>query len=189
MDAPDAATIRTLLPPTLNLGGYGYAPPVPPATADPLAPFVDVAVALLPEMIGYTLGTVPAAKEPLVRMVIAGLALRSALDLTPDRLETLADFDLLASFSAGSYSETRRSADDAEKIQKLGLTGWPWLDFLLRQAMSPEKLEELQALILGINPPADAVTEVAWGIADLEDELLLGERPFGGWGGTDPRLP
>ena len=172
MQPPTATEIRTLLPPTLNLAGYGYPPPVD-GQPDPLAPFVDVAAGMFPTLTGYSLDAFPAGKEPIGRMVLAGLALRSALDLTPDRLETLVDFDLLSSFSAGSYSETRRSADDAAKAQRIGLTGWPWLDFLLRQAMTPEKAEETQALMDGVNPPADGVQEVVWGIGDLEDAYLL----------------
>lgn len=146
----------------MDWAALGLGAPADPDAPDPLDAHVLVGAALLPGLTGYTLESTPVANEPIVLQVIGGLALKSAIDLSPDRLETLVDFDLLASFSAGSYSETRRSADDAAKVRELGLTGWPWLDFLLLNAMSPEKKDEYLALVKGEYAPASSVTEVDW---------------------------
>lgn len=159
MIAPTVDDIRVLYPTSLDLGALGLEV----ADPDPLATHIAVANAVLPGLIGYTFAALPPEKEPLARLAIAYLALRSAIDMSPDRIEILADFDLLTSFGVGGYNESRRSVDDAIKAQAAGLTGWPGLDWLLRQLMSPEKLEELEAKATGVQPPAFAVTEPDWG--------------------------
>lgn len=150
--------VRAKIPATVDLAALGLDVGDPDPLVDPVA----IAQAQLPGIIGWTLANLPPALDPLAQRAITLLALKVATDLSPDRLETLADFDLLQSMSAGGYSETRRSADEALKLQKFGLTGWPGLDSILIGLMSPEKRDEFLALMMGTNAPAFAVTEPNW---------------------------
>lgn len=104
---------------------------------------------------------VAADDEPLVFDAVRGLSELAALDQSEDRQETLADFDLLKSFSAGSYNETRRDADDARKAR--ALVAWPWLNTRLWDFMTPDK--RAYWIDFFANPgeiAAAGVTEVDW---------------------------
>jgi hypothetical protein len=173
MDPLTATDVRGLLPTTIDLGDYGYAV----ADPDPLEPHAAMAGALLPGLVGRTsLAAVPSELEPIAKMAISLLALKSAIDLSQDRLETLVDFDLIKSLTVGGYTEQRREAEDALKARQATMTGWPQLDFLLTQLMTPEKYEEWLAILTGQPAPAWAVTEVGWG-----GDWLHGEYGGHGW--------
>lgn len=173
MDPLTIEQLRALIPEAIDLGALGLEVADPDPIAEPYA----IAVASFPGYTGHELAALPAALDPLARRALVLLTLRQAQDLSADRLETLADFDLLQNFSAGGYSESRRSADDALKLQMLGLTGWPGLDSLLIGLMTPEKREELDARQSGVNAPAFAVGEPDWGGFDPAGSL----NPWGSW--------
>ena len=92
------------------------------------------------------------------------LAFRSQEDIA----ETLSDFDLISSFSAGSYSETRRGGKDAADASRalLGNLLWP--------LMTDDKQDEWLALTQGVNAPAFGVTEVDWSGQGLLDPRQAG---------------
>jgi hypothetical protein len=91
-----------------------------------------------------------------------------AMQATPEYLETLSDFDHIQSFSAGPYSETRRSPGDAMKARMLN--AWPWLSDLLWRMLTPDQYDYWISFFSGDNAPAFAVTEVDW-----SDTGLLGD--------------
>lgn len=103
---------------------------------------------------------VPDDLAPLVEQAIQGLAELTTVQQSADYLETLADFDLIQSFSAGAYSETRRNAEDAMKARLL--VAWPWLSELLWSLMTPDAYDYWFQIITGAIPPAFGVQEVAW---------------------------
>lgn len=95
--------------------------------------------------------------EPLVDHVVQTLTEWLAYRTQPDVVETLGDFDLISSFSAGAYSETRRGGKDALEAQRAFLRGLFW------GIMSPDKQDDWIAAEEGAaHPPSFAVTEVDW---------------------------
>jgi hypothetical protein len=125
-----------------------------------LEPLVAAGGSLLTTITGLEWADITPAQEPLVLLAVRGMTEQLAMQSTPEYLETLADFDLIQSFSAGPYSETRRSAEDAMKARKLN--AWPWLSDLLWQLLTPDKRDEWLAYFEGENAPAFAVTEMEW---------------------------
>lgn len=120
---------------------------------------------------------VAAEDEPLVFDAVRALSELAALDQSEDRQETLADFDLLKSFSAGSYNETRRDADEARKAR--ALVAWPWLNTRLWDFMTPDKRAYwIDFFAAPGEVPAAGVTEVDWsrGLAVGSDEIAGYER-------------
>lgn len=162
MVAPTAAAVRMWS--KLDLGALGYA------DDESFGRLVARAVAALSQITGINLATVPSWQEPLVEQAIQGLAEQLAFQAQPDMLETLADFDLIQSFSAGAYSETRRSAEDAMKARMLN--AWPWLNNLLWGLLTDDRRDYWEDFFSTGNAPAFAVTEVDWSAYERE-------RPFG----------
>lgn len=120
---------------------------------------VAIAISTFKRYTGVDLALVSADDEPVVQHAITGLAELLAYQASPDYMETLADFDLLQSFNAGNYSETRRSPKDARDARLL--VAWPWLSDLLWGLMTPEKYDYWLSMF-GVMPPAFEVTEVDW---------------------------
>jgi hypothetical protein len=110
---------------------------------------------------GLAFDQVPADDEPLVQQAVKGLAELTAYQDSPEYLETLADFDLIQNFSAGPYSESRRSPREAMEARML--VAWPWLSNMLWGLMTPDKFDFWTAFF---DPkrtaPAFAVQEVDW---------------------------
>jgi hypothetical protein len=90
-----------------------------------------------------------------------------------DNVETAGDYDMIQSFSAGSYSETRRELEKPPRM----LNPWPALDRLLwlLLTLTPDELAgdgnaavearaAYWAWVLGLTPvpPAWATIEVDW---------------------------
>lgn len=113
---------------------------------------------------GLDFATVSADDAPEIQRAVQGLAELLTVQDSADYLETLADWDLLLSFSAGSYSETRRSAEDAYKARML--VAWPWLNSLLWGLMTPEKYDQW-IIFFGAPAPAWGTQEVEWGAGQL----------------------
>lgn len=134
-----------------------------------LEPVVDEALGMFSYYTGrdwstpsgvWEVGEVP---EALAVAAVRKLTEILAFQAQEDRAEAFQDFDLIQSFSAGSYNETRRSADDFRKLQPMLL--WS----LLGAYMTPEKRDwfmEVNGEALGIDAtkiPAFEVSEVDWG--------------------------
>lgn len=115
--------------------------------------------------------------EPLARLAVTTITEFLAYRLQSDIPETMADFDLISSFSAGSYSETRR--DPGKGTNQLALLNsllWPLMD-LVHQ-------EEWTTIMGGPNAPAFAVTEVDWSANSSyfgTDPYYLGGLPNDPW--------
>lgn len=109
--------------------------------------------------------------------------------LAADQLETMADIDMISTFSAGSYSETRR--DTITAIQKM-LNPWPAFNDLLWMLLGtfPGEVNDVVdsryaywwQLLNGVNAPAWQTIEVDWGRG-----LGIEAWPYGGnvLGGSD----
>lgn len=130
------------------------------------------AVAALQQITGLSLSTVEPGIEPLVEQAVQGLTEQLAYQAQPDIVETLSDFDLISSFSAGPYSETRRSPGEAFKARMLN--AWPWLSDLLWTLLTPDKIDFWNAYFGGDVAPAFAVSEVDWGDYMLDDPPMFG---------------
>lgn len=129
---------------------------------------VASANALLKRITGLDFATVPADLEPLVRKAVRGLAESIWFEESAEQLETLSDFHLIQSFSAGPYSETRRSADDAVKAKMIH--PWPWLNSLLWQLLTDAQHDFWIEFFGGLNAPAFEVTEVDWRAGSRMDD-------------------
>lgn len=130
------------------------------ADAAELDPIVAIGVASLIKITGIDLSTVPTDEEPLVTQAVRGLTEQTAYQSSPDIIETLSDWDLIQSFSAGPYSETRRSPADAFKARMLN--AWPWLNSLLWNLLTSDRYDYWIQFFSGQNAPAVAVQEVDW---------------------------
>lgn len=167
MALPTAATIRARS--KIDFAGLGFV------TDEELQPLVDAAIGLVTRFTGqaWDLGGVysnypPAAgTEPLAMLAVIRLTEMSAYRAQEDIAETLADFDLISSFSAGSYSETRRGGKDS---MEANLATWRTIFWPL---MTYDAQDEWLQMTTGVNAPAFGVTEVDWG-ASFGDVRLGG---------------
>lgn len=161
MDPIDSDFVRDSLPPALDL--VQYVGPNPDTHGnDPLDQHVAFALDAFPALTGLLLENVPVTKEAMAKRALMLLTLKTAMDITPDRLETIADFDLLSAFSVTGYSETRRKPDEYLKMQLAGLTGWAMLDGILLLVMDPDRRDEILAVINGTAVPAVEYTQPDW---------------------------
>jgi hypothetical protein len=172
MPTPTAATVRARSKVDLDLLGY--------ADDDELQILVDEAIALVQRWTGQRWGDdgtysnrAPASgTEPLAAKAVLRLVEFEAYRSSEDVQETLSDFDLISSFSAGDYSETRRSGKDAQEARMAVLKGllWPLMDY--------DHQDDWVQLEGGPNAPAFGVTEVDWG-ARTWDTFGYGGTPEG----------
>lgn len=132
MNVPTAADIRAWTPTTVDYATLGYPEGIP----DPLQARVDEVIAQLRRFTGWPLVSVVVEDEALFRRAAWMLTILAATETTEDRLDTLADFDLLKSFGAGNYNEQRRDLGDAVKAKML--VPWPALNTLLWDLMTDE---------------------------------------------------
>lgn len=150
MDAPSVTYVKD----TTNLEALkGASVPIVEET-------LAQAISSFKRFTGLAFATVPTDDEPLVRRAVRGLTELHFTQDSAEYMETLADWDLIQSFTAGSYSETHRSAEDAMKARLL--VAWPWLSSLLWDLMTDEKRDHFDELF-GAKVPAFGVQEVDWG--------------------------
>ena len=128
-----------------------------------LGALITVVWAWLGNVTGQTLASLPEdwTLEPLADLVVQRKVEMLAYALQADQIETIADFKLISSFSAGSYSETRRSLDELRK--NVMLDADPLVNELLWPLLTDEKKDEMLGLLDDKNAPAFAITEVDWG--------------------------
>lgn len=168
MDAPTAEQIRSWS--QLDFGSLGYPEGGNP---DPLDELVARAGAFFGEIAGLgfdpvtdaALVVVPDRLAPLVRQAVQRMVELLAVQSQEDVIETLGDFQLLSSFSAGNYSETRRSLSELQKNQMI--VADPTLNGLLWALMTPEKRSFWFAWLSGTNEPAFDIVEVDWNAPHL----------------------
>jgi hypothetical protein len=104
--------------------------------------------------------TMPVWMEPLARQAIQMRTEQIAYQEQPDYVETAAD-DVLSSFSAGGYSESR--TDPSRRGESRSLTSWKALSDILWLLMTPDAVAYWTEILSGKMPPAMLVTPVAWG--------------------------
>jgi hypothetical protein len=164
VDIPTAVEVRAY-PIRADWAALGY----PTGTPDTLDKLLEWSAAWVQQVTGQLLG--PTAPDPLswdgahnlrplMEQAIALRALQVASQSQPDYLETLADFDLIQSFSAGSYSETRR--DPTRRGEGKTINDWPPLNELLWTLMTPDQYAYWQAFLTGKPTPDWGVSEVDW---------------------------
>lgn len=93
------------------------------------------------------------------------------LALASDQLETAGDVDMIASFSAGPYTESRK--DTLAQPERRALNPWPALNDLLWMLLGlfpgedndrvMERFDYWRYLLSGITAPAWQTVEVNWG--------------------------
>lgn len=98
-----------------------------------------------------------------------------AYQTQPDYVETGAD-DQVVSFTASSYSETRRDDPARARGQTSGrpkVNPWGALNDLLWLLMTDDMRDYWLGLLSGINTPAFEVTEVDWAAYNLPDSSFV----------------
>jgi hypothetical protein len=143
-----------------------------------------LAAALAPTLewiTGRTLATLPPEYDETATLAISRMTATLAYQEQPDQIETISDFLVLSSFSAGSYSESRRSLTELRDAKLI--SGDPVLNSLLMGLLTEEKLEWWMGWWTGVIPPSFEITEVDW-----QHRLLLAgaqwpyiEQPYGVW--------
>lgn len=155
MQIPTASDVRTWS--RIDFGALGY----PEATPDPLQVLVDRAAAYVGGVTGRVASDFPTG-DPLIPVVEQAVQLRTeqlAYESQEDYVETAAD-DVVQSFSAGNYSETR--VDPLKRAAMHTLNANPALERALWLCMTPDKQDEWTALLGGAHVPAVNVAEVDW---------------------------
>lgn len=164
MDAPTPADIKGWS--KLNFAEKGFS------TDDDIQRLIDIAGSLLTNITGQTYADMPPEMVPMAEMAIRGFTEQLAFEQQVDYLETLADFDLIKSFGAGPYNETRRDPGEAFKARMLN--AWPWLSDLLWKMLTPDKYDYWIEFFAPQEVPAWAVTEVEWGFTGWTDDYIYG---------------
>lgn len=149
MDTPTVATIREWTPATVDYDALGYGDDAE------LQKRVDEVIPQLRRFTGWTLADVPDEDAPLFRRALWMLTYLAAAETTEDRLDTLADFDLLKSFGAGSYNETRRDPDEMFKARML--VPWAALNTLLWDLMNEDARARWDEWFAGSQVPAFSI--------------------------------
>lgn len=121
---------------------------------------VDVQVAFLEWATGRPLATMPPEFERLAEQALIYLVENSAQQSTADISETMGDFALIQSFSAGPYNESRRGLDE---LRKSGLiVADPRLHGLLWALLTDERRDVWMEWLSGVIAPAFEITDVNW---------------------------
>lgn len=121
---------------------------------------VDRAESAFWNITGQTLDQIDPKFAPQVRRVIQGMTEQIAMQESSDVLDTLSDWDLISSFSAGPYSEQHRSP--AEMFQARMLWPVPWISQALWGLLTPERYGFWLSFFTGVNQPAWETSDVFW---------------------------
>lgn len=152
METPDATQIRAWS--KIDFEGLGFG-----EDAD-LQVLVDRAAAQITTITGREWDSMPSEFEVTAAQVLQGITEQAAYQAQEDIAETSADFALINNFSAGSYSESRRSLTELAKSGLLNPN--PMLHGLLYGMLTDDKKDDWIALTTGVNAPAFETTEVDW---------------------------
>ena len=195
-ETPTAATIRASS--QVDFGSLGFPDGGDP---DPLQAPVDQATSYITWVTGRTWDN-PLPMDPMTVPIMDQAAQMRTEQIvyqdSADNVETAGDYDMIQSFTAGSYSETRRELEKPPRM----LNPWPALDRLLWLLLSQTPAEiaaggngpvqdrfDYWRWVLGMAPvpPAWETIEVDWaeGLGQGGD-LYLG---FGSDGAQWPVVP
>lgn len=160
--------------------------------ADPLQPRVDEAIAYVEFVTARAAAVIPTELEPLYAQAVRMRTEQVVMQARADTIDTAGDIDMISSFSAGSYSETRRDTTTAP--QRRSLNPWPALNDLLWLLLGllPNEVNDAVsdrfdywATLLGIQPaaPAWAYIEQVFATHGGYDPLFLGDSisPYEPW--------
>jgi hypothetical protein len=179
VDALTAPDIRAIS--KVNFGRRGYAEGEDP---DPLDSPLAAAAAYVMSVTGFISGVgsnVPSSIEPLVRDAIVMRVEQLVVQRTDANAATAGDFDMIASFTAGDYSETRRDAARAGAAAPAmgSINSWPALNDLLWLLLGTGETLGIDAVIArwnywrslfgGTSAPAWNAIEVDWNRAWYTD--------------------
>jgi hypothetical protein len=185
---PTAANIRAAS--KLDFCEYGYAV-ANDANPGGLQEIVDQAESMFWRVTGQTLDEItpnaPGSNlspgpAPLVRRVITGMTEHFVMAGSPDTLDTQSDWDLIQSFSAGPYSETRRGA--ADMMQGRMLFPVPWISMALWSLCSFERYSFWIQFFSGVNMPAWETGDVFWTEGLELGSMWRPDSPGGYWHGA-----
>jgi hypothetical protein len=150
----------------VDFNALDYPPPVG-AAEDPLTVLLDRATEYVHDVTGRaTEGDVPATMTKTYEEAIQRRVEQLVFKAQEDEAETAADFELLSSFGAGSYNESRRGMEEQRKAQMIN--PWPHLNDLLWRLATEDRRDEWEDYWAGLagNRPAFEVTEVDWTNSD-----------------------
>lgn len=163
MEAPTVVLVKGQVPETFPWSSLGYDDDAE------LQKLVDVANRYVERCTGLAFLHDPAAStiavldEPLVLEAVTLSTVQLAYQRRKSYMSGAAD-DLVASFSAGSYSEARR--DNSSRGGGSGkmprLNPWPRLDDLLWMLMTPDQYDFWMERLGGQIAPYFTVTEMDW---------------------------
>lgn len=193
MIPPTAAQIRSASRVDFEEPELNY--PVPDgADPDPLQPVVDQAVAYVTFVTARKYdASIPVLLEPIMLQVARMRTEQIVQESTSENAETAGDFDLLTSFTAGPYSENRRSMSDANEAKAGMLNPWPALNRLLwlLLGLTPgetnadvDDRRDYWFWVMGRGPaPAWQVVEVDWRANTVYGDPIPGLSPVAplGW--------
>lgn len=132
---------------------------------DPLDVVVARAIDYILDVTGRTLEDIPTTLVTTAQEAVQRRTEQLAYKSQEDEAETASDVDMIQSFSAGSYSESRINTERATKFAPHRVNPWPLLNDMLMRLMTPEKLEWWREQ-WGEMPPAFAIQETDWAIGD-----------------------
>lgn len=164
METPTAADVRDWS--QLDFGRYGYSDDtrlgVVVARSVGYVRYVtgqDLAAPTPPENLTADL------MEPILQQAIQMRTEQIVLQGRRGHLDSAASNEVVSSFSAGSYHETRR--DPSRRGEQRSLNTWPALDELLWMLMTPERFAWWWSYISGQPLPDFRIEEVHWGGGSL----------------------
>lgn len=136
-------------------------PAQPTVVQDNIQVYIDAAWAYLIWATGLDLDTYTGPLEPLVLLALQAKTEQIIYAGGTDNIETAADFMMIQSFSAGSYSETRRSLTEIKMAGMIDVD--PRVNALLWPLLTDDRRDDWMGWLNGTNAPAFEVTETAWG--------------------------
>jgi hypothetical protein len=151
--APTVDDIRTWS--KVDFAGIDYAVDSP----DPLQILVDRAADYVADVTGRPLGSMPVEYVTTANEAIQLRVEQLAFKSQEDQVETVSDFDVIQSFGAGSYNESRRDMKEVAEAKLINPN--PHLHDLLWRMTTADKKDEWWER-WGMTPPAFEVTEVDW---------------------------
>jgi hypothetical protein len=180
---PTAANVRSWS--DLDFAGAG----LPEGSPDPLQVWVDRAVSYVTWVTarGYDDLVIPAHVLDLLNQAVQMRTEQVVMQSRAEQVETAGDIDLIQSFNAGAYSETRR--DVSRRGESRALNPWPALDSILWMLMTlgpgeindrvSERLDYWRYM-LGLQPnaPSWSVVEVDWANQALPRDQISPYEPW-----------
>lgn len=103
----------------------------------------------------------PADLVPLIQQAIQMRVEQVVMQGRPGHVDSASTNEVVSSFTAGSYSETRR--DPGRRGEQRSLNTWPALDELLWMLMTSDRFAWWWAYVTGQQIPSFAVEEIDWG--------------------------